>query len=330
METRKSLPKTALARLYFIDRQIASGVYPDCKALASEYEVGTATIYRDIEYMRDMLNAPIEYCAKNRGWYYAEKAFRLPAGFASADDMLALGMAKSLLSLYKDTPLYESAKELIDAITAPLMSAEASSAKKSAWYEKRILVPPVASCSVNPQNWQVIIEAMKENKVLNFHYKGIYDNDYRTRVVRPYQVLFDNGVWFLYGYSQERAAVRLFSLSRIKEVSITNEKFKLPKDFDYQIKNDGSFFGVALWEKKHYQIEFASYLSANIKERIWAADQKIKQTKNGIIIDFTSTQYEKVLSWVLSYGGGARPIKPLELVKEWEKNIISCYRKVRK
>jgi hypothetical protein len=98
METRKHLPRAVLARIYFIDRQIASGNYPNVHTLSREYEVGTATIYRDIEYMRDTLNAPIEYSAKHRGWYYEEKAFRLPARFAAADDMLALGMAKSLIS----------------------------------------------------------------------------------------------------------------------------------------------------------------------------------------------------------------------------------------
>jgi hypothetical protein len=34
MQSRKSLPKTALPRLYFIDREIASGKYPNAPALA--------------------------------------------------------------------------------------------------------------------------------------------------------------------------------------------------------------------------------------------------------------------------------------------------------
>jgi len=144
METRKTLPRAVLARIYFIDRQIASGKYPNVNFLAKEYEVGTATIYRDIEYMRDFLHAPIEYSAKNRDWYYGEKSFRLPARFASAGDMLALGIAKSLLTLYKNTPLYESARRLLDNITSPLSSDEEANVKEAAWYENRIIVPPVA------------------------------------------------------------------------------------------------------------------------------------------------------------------------------------------
>jgi predicted DNA-binding transcriptional regulator YafY len=281
--------------------------------------------------MRDTLKAPIEYSAKHRGWYYEEKAFRLPARFAAADDMLALGMAKSLISLYKETPLYEAAQRLLNAITAPLSTDNTSDAEQAEWYENRIIVPPVASVPVKPEIWEVIIGAMRENRVIAFEYKGVWDIEYKTRLVRPYQLLFDAGAWFLYGYAEERSAIRLFSLSRMINISLTNERFTLPKDFDYGIKNDGSYFGVFLGDKKRYKIAFASNASIDIRERKWAADQKIEENKGGtgIIIDFTSTQYQKVLSWVLSYGISARPIEPPELVKEWKSNIFALYEKVK-
>jgi predicted DNA-binding transcriptional regulator YafY len=331
METRKHLPRAVLSRIYFIDRQIASGKYPNVNTLAKEYEVGTATIYRDIEYMRDMLNAPIEYSAKHRGWYYEEKSFRLPARFAAANDMLALGMAKSLISLYKETPLYEAAQRLLKDITAPMSDDDIPDAEKAAWYENRIIVPPVASVTVKQEIWEGIIDAMKENRVIAFEYKGVWDSEYKTRLVRPYQLLFDTGAWFLYGYAEERSAIRIFSLSRMINISLTNERLSLPKDFDYEIKNDGSYFGVFLGEKKRYKIEFASNAAIDIREKKWAADQKIEEGKDGIgiIIDFTSTQYQKVLSWVLSYGANARPIEPPELLKEWKNNIIGLYEKIK-
>jgi predicted DNA-binding transcriptional regulator YafY len=70
MKDRKSIPKTALARIYFIDREIASGKYPNTRTLAEVYERGTATISRDIEFMRDMMDAPLEYDFKRKGYYY--------------------------------------------------------------------------------------------------------------------------------------------------------------------------------------------------------------------------------------------------------------------
>jgi hypothetical protein len=61
MNGRKSIPKTALSCIYYIDSEIAAGKYPNTGTLARDYETGTATISRDIEYMWDMLGAPIEY-----------------------------------------------------------------------------------------------------------------------------------------------------------------------------------------------------------------------------------------------------------------------------
>jgi predicted DNA-binding transcriptional regulator YafY len=327
MDTRKSLPRAALARIYFIDQQIASGKYPNADYLAKEYEVGTATIYRDIEYMRDMLGAPIEYCAKNRGWYYAEKSFRLPARFATANDMLALGMAKTLLSLYRDTPLYDSAKRLLDDITAPLTKENAEKNDSPPWYENRIVVPPVASAPVNPETWERLISAMRENRLVAFEYYGIGDDRHNMRLVRPYQLLFDNGIWLLYGYAEERSAIRVFNLSRMKNVSLTNETFVLPKDYDYTARADGSYFGVFVGKKYRFKIAFNKTGGQWAGDRKWAADQTIKATDTGFIFEFMSTQYEQVLAWVLSRGTDAYPLEPAVLVSEWKKHVRGMMKK---
>jgi predicted DNA-binding transcriptional regulator YafY len=331
MHNRQNLRKPILSRIYFIDREIASGRYPNVHHLAKAYEVGTATIYRDIEFMKYTLGAPIEYNAKNRGWYYSEKTFRLPARFAAATDMLALGMTKSLISLYKDTPLYQSVERLLNDITAPLTPNDADAGQIS-WYEKRIIVPSVASSKINSETWDGIVNAMKDNRVITFDYKGIRDDEYRNRRVRPYQLLFDNGAWFLYGYSVERSAIRIFSLNRMKDVVLTGEQFSLPKDFDYCSKTGGSYFGVFVGEKKRYKIAFSPYAAPDVRDRQWTADQKITKQKNGdgITIEFTSTQYNKVLSWVLSFGAEARPLAPSVLVKAWKKHIAALYKSVKK
>jgi len=364
MKTKKHFPRASFDRIHFLDAAIASGKYPNTGDLAKECWVSPATIYRDIEYMRERLRAPVEYCAENRGWYYTEKFYRLPVGFASANDMLALDMTKSLISLYRDTPLYEPAQRILNEITAPLIKNEGvivkkdrdiplhepaqrplllnktaeplsrnkpADAKKAAWYEKRIVVPPVASAPVNKEIWDVIVEAMKKNRLITFKYKGRRDKDYNTRLVMPYQLLFDTGAWYLYGYSEERSDVRLFLLSRIKNASLADRRFVLPEDFDYLMKSEGSYFGIFLGEKKHYRIAFTSGVSMEIQERKWAADQKIEAPEDGsgIIIDFSSAQYEKILAWALSFGMNAHPVEPPELVDEWKENILAMYEKLK-
>jgi hypothetical protein len=41
----------------------------------------------------------------------------------------------------------------------------------------------------------------------------------------------------------------------------------------------------------------------------------------GVILDFSSAQYSKVLELVLSSGRDALPLEPTELVRDWQENV---------
>jgi predicted DNA-binding transcriptional regulator YafY len=285
--------------------------------LAKKYETSIASISRDIDYMRDILNAPIDYDSFHRGYYYSEKRYRVPAAFATTEDMLALGMAKTFLSLYHDTPLYETAKRFMDGISAPLEDGE-----DPAWYENRIVVPPAASAPVDSAVWNTVITGLKNNKIITFDYHNALDDKTFGRRVRPYQLIFDSGVWYLYGFAEERKDIRIFSLYRIINAAITSESFKLPKHYDYCSRADGSNFGVFTGTVKYtFKIRFYDEASIWVKERNWARDQAFTETEDGTVITFTSTQYDKVREWLLSRGCYAKPLEPQELVDEWKWHI---------
>jgi len=315
--SRLSLPKTALPRVYRIDEKIASGSFPNSDDLASMCETSISTISRDIEYMKNQMLAPIEYDPLNRGYYYSQERYRLPTVFASAENLLALGMAKSILSLYRDTPLYEASSHLLESIIAPIAPDGSRD-----WLENRIVVPPIASAKVDGAVWEIIVKGLKENHAIVFYYRGTWDDEDKFRKVHPYQLLFDSGVWYLYGFSEERKAARIFSLPRIKNVRLTKDSFTLPKNFSYADFSGDSYFGVFIGlEKKHYVINCYEDAVIYASDRQWAADQKITEIDGGIKIEFTSTQYLKVLKWVLSCGCSAVPVKPQKLVNEWKRQI---------
>ena len=325
MKDRKNIPKTAWPRIYFIDQEIASGKYPNTSTLAAAYATGTATISRDIAFMREWMNAPIKYDYTQKGYYYTEKMFRLPAVFASAEEMLALGMAKALFSLYRDTPINAAARQLIESITVPLTDAQNPN-----WYEDRILVPPVPSVPVSPDIWHTITEGLRKNRILKFEYRSTWTSGYQARKVRPYQLLFDNGAWYLYGFAEERQGRRMFSLSRIRNISLEAETFPFPASAEYRARVNGSYFGVYSSEKKHrFRIAFFNDGAMRIQERRWAADQRIEETPDGVILSFTSVQYGKVLELVLSNGRDALPLEPAELVQDWQKNIRDMQRRAK-
>jgi hypothetical protein len=57
------------------------------------------------------------------------------------------------------------------------------------------------------------------------------------------------------------------------------------------------------------------------KERQWAKDQKVTELSDGILLEFTSSQYCKVIEFLLSKGSYAYPLEPEQLVKDWKWHV---------
>ncbi|MCL2804651.1 MAG: WYL domain-containing protein [Treponema sp.] len=327
MKSRKTLPKSAIPRIFFIDEEIASGKYPNVPYLAEKYETSQSSINRDINYMRDVMGAPIDYDYYKKGYFYYEKTFRLSTTYASAEDLLALDMAKSLMELYKDSPIHDAAMNLLESITVPLKNVQ-----NSKWYKDRIIIPKAVTVPVDPFVWKCIVKGLQENLVITFFYQDAAEKDstkyevredakLKTRKIHPYQLLFDRSAWYLSGYDVDRKEKRMFALSRISCASATKEKFVLKANFDYRNSEGLSYFGVYA-ENKIYK--FSIEITGDtrwISERQWAEDQKIQKTANGIKLSFTSNQFNKVMDFILSMTPRAKPIAPKILVDHWKAAI---------
>ncbi len=92
-----------------------------------------------------------------------------------------------------------------------------------------------------------ILEAMKENRVINIEYKAFkYSQSYKIPV-EPYCVkLFENR-WYMLGHNLSKDAIRLYGLDRIESVESTDIEYKRPKGFsasDFFL----NYFGIVIDE----------------------------------------------------------------------------------
>lgn len=92
----------------------------------------------------------------------------------------------------------------------------------------RILVENIPS---GREHLTTILEAMKENRVVNISYKAFkYDRAFEIPV-EPYCVkLFENR-WYMLGHNLNRDTIRIYGLDRIESVNLTDRTFKMPKNF---------------------------------------------------------------------------------------------------
>lgn len=73
---------SAYHRIIWFHNRVIDQHYPNARALCEYFEISGRQAQRDIEYLRDSMNAPLVYCAKKRGYVY-EQAYSLPHYFLS-------------------------------------------------------------------------------------------------------------------------------------------------------------------------------------------------------------------------------------------------------
>ena len=106
----------------------------------------------------------------------------------------------------------------------------------------RILLEYIPS---GQQYLQSIIEAMKENRVLNITYHSYWKDEENNFDVQPYCVKLFRQRWYLvarstYPYYYEKGPM-VYALDRIVDLHQTEETFKMPKDWDAEEYFDGCF-----------------------------------------------------------------------------------------
>lgn len=309
-----------LERLSKIHTKIKSGCYPNSHQLAYDNEVSVPTISRDIEFLRERFGAPIEYDAAHRGYYYT-KNFDMPLNMVSAKDILTLSLTKQLLSQYEGSPIYNELSSIIS------MLSDFQGIGKSDFL-KRVAAPPLPKGVMNENAWNVVLECLQENMVLKFDYNGRWKTETTHRLLRPYQVLLQDGMYYVFGFDESadggKGGERLFNLSRMKNLENTKQSFELPEDFEFSSRCGGGRFGAFKEaEKVQYEIDFYDDARQFVKDCIWADDQKFYEIEeeNTTTICFTSSQSTKVLEWVLSQGMKAKPIAPESFVERWKNEI---------
>lgn len=88
-----------------------------------------------------------------------------------------------------------------------------------------------------------ILEAMKENRVINIGYKAFkYDRAFKIPV-EPYCVKLHENRWYMLGHNLGKDTIRLYGLDRIESMEITEQEYKLPKDFSAS-EYFSNYFGI--------------------------------------------------------------------------------------
>lgn len=195
----------------------------------------------------------------------------------------------------------------------------------------RILLEYVPS---GQQYLQSIIEAMKDNRVLNITYHSYWKDEENSFDVQPYCVKLFRQRWYMvarstYPYYYEQGP-RVYALDRIHDLYATEEKFKMPKDWDAEEYFDGCFgaFADQNIELQTVKLKVAAGQANYIRDLpLHASQEETERNEEYSIFTFNLRPTFDFQQEILLNGGDMEVLEPLWLRKEIAGRIKEMWKK---
>lgn len=290
---------------------IKAGKYPNAVGMARDLEVTDRTIKRDIEFMRDSLQAPIEYDELKHGYYYRRDFDFLPVATMTEKEMFALLVADRAIAQYRGMPFQKPLRMAFKKLTGQLDDRERYSLENLGLaLSFRPFAPEDADLNV----FRVLTKALQERRVLKFEYRNLGTKPSQARRVHPYHMACIDSHWYLFAHDTKREAVRTFALTRLTKPSLTEERFVKPKDFNPDKYLEGSFTVMKGDTEHDVEIEFDAWATDLIRGRQWHSSQTLTDLPDGDArLRMRLNSLEEIDRWIMSWGTHARVIEPAVL-----------------
>jgi predicted DNA-binding transcriptional regulator YafY len=312
-----------LARQWKIFQTLVSSRYgKSVRDLAKNLDCHQRTVYRDLEAL-ETAGFPI-YTESSNGknrWYLLDSARKpLPVPF-SLPELMALYFGSDVLKVLKGTVFHDALESVLKKVKS---SIPPESEKYLGQVEKNLNTRPgpYKNYSKFKNHIEQINDAMFGGKVIEIVYYTMSRKKSHQRKVAPYRMWFHNGGFYLIGHCKWRDGIRIFAVDRIKKISLTDESFEVPEEFDVDAFMRSSF-GVYHGEPEKVKVLFSADIAEYIKEKIWHESQKLHDNPDGSVLfeaDVACTKDFK--AWVMRWGAKAIVLEPEILRNEIQAETV--------
>lgn len=157
--------------------------------------------------------------------------------------------------------------------------------------------------------------AILECVELDFYYSG------SQRFVKPYKLINNSGVWYLLG--DEKAKLKHFALSKIKNLKITDKNFEPSKLFQKRLENSELKWFNANSKKARILIaqKAREYFE---RKKAFGEFKRINDDENGILIEVEFAFDDELLNLVKAWIPYVKVVEPKEL-NDKLKNLLKEY-----
>jgi predicted DNA-binding transcriptional regulator YafY len=310
------LNRPRIHRIFYIHQQVKAGRHPNGPTLAADLEVSIRTIQRDIAYLRDLMQAPLEYDRHKNGFYYTWPFEVLPLTLTEGEQV-ALFLGQKLLRQCAGTPLEQPIRSAFEKICFCLpegVSVDLSLLEQIFSFDVQPLRGDEQSLA---QTYRLLAQAVEKKNAVEMEYYTASRDHQTRRKVNPYHLRYYGGAWYLIAYCRLRREVRIFALDRIREAVLLEETFEIETGFNLEF-----YLGSSLGIERGGPVEevivlFDPYQARWIQERKWHESQETEFKPDGsLLLRLKVSGLSEVKRWLLSFGAHARVLAPASLREE--------------
>lgn len=269
--------------------------------LAKRFEVSRRTINRDIEDLC-MAGIPIQTAQGAGGGICIMEGYRIDRTLLTSKDMqMILAGLRSLDSVSKNR-YYEQLMEKIQAGSSVFISGKDSILiDLSSWY-KDAIAPKI----------ELILEAIEKRERIRFFYFA--PNGDSVREVEPYYLIFKWSSWYVWGWCGKREDFRLFKLNRMDMPEMCGETFS-PRDVRMPDLSVEKIFPGGIRVKALFEPEMKWRLVEEFGPHC------IEEQEDGrLLFQKDETDFENILSWLMTFGSKVEVLEPVRAREELLKN----------
>lgn len=310
MSSRAQLSRPPLERMLKIHDELRRGTLINCTKLVRALEVSRKTIVRDIAFMRDRLDLPIEFDPAIQAYRYTHPVNSFPTVHVTEGELLALLVAQRALQQYQGTPFHRQLEIAFEKLAGGLRDRISFSPADEL---RAVSFKNIGLGKTDLAVFNALSGAVLRQEEVTFNYRKPGEGRKSERHVRPYHLANRENLWYLIGFDLERQALRTFALPRIGSVDVSKATFVRPADFSPE-KFFANALGV-LGGTGNYEvvIRFSPRVAERVREREWHEAQEVRELPDGgLELHLRLGALTEVEQWVLGWGAAAEVIAPPE------------------
>lgn len=308
-----------LDRLLAITMLLLNRKRVSAKEMAERFEVSLRTIYRDVETIQFAGIPVVSYNGASGGYEIMDR-YRLERQFLSLEELNAVVVAlRGIRSAMKE----EEIESLLDKVGALLGKSERERLDVAAdqW---AIDINPWSSGPADQEKLAGLREAIRDCRVIRFSYIS-GEGEQTARSCEPMRLVLKGYVWYLYGYCMLRNDFRIFRLSRIRDLEVTDDSF-LRKEAP-PIERQLSWDNRTAPRMVNFVLRFSPRSRAKVEDDFEPSEIE-DQPDGSVIVRAIRPQKPWLNHYLLSFGADVKVLEPPETaaaVRAIAEQIVGLY-----